>query len=60
MLNRVGGAFGYIDRTGRYAVEPRYSEAESFRDGLARVRLRDSYAYITRDGKVLPPGALGR
>jgi len=58
VLDHVGGfgksgGFGYIDRTGRYVIEPKYSEAESFRDGLARVRLRDSYTYITRDGKLL-------
>ncbi|HIW10397.1 MAG TPA: WG repeat-containing protein [Candidatus Rikenella faecigallinarum] len=37
----VDGLYGYIDRRGRYVVEPQFDYAQSRRDGRA---------YVERDG----------
>jgi len=36
--NKVGGKWGYIDKTGRWAIEPRFVESAKFTEGLAVVR----------------------
>ena len=33
--------WGYIDKGGEYAIPPRYSEAQDFREGLAAVKTGD-------------------
>jgi hypothetical protein len=33
----VKGKFGFIDKTGWVVIEPQFSSAESFRNGLAQV-----------------------
>ena len=44
--------WGYINRTGEYVVEPKYSEADGFSEGLAAVRQpNDKYIFIDRKGK---------
>jgi hypothetical protein len=34
-LVKLNGRFGYPDRTGQFAIPPRYLWAESFSEGLA-------------------------
>jgi hypothetical protein len=49
-----GGRWGYIDTSGRYVVEPQYSSADSFNNGLAKVKtLEGKEAYIDTAGKVV-------
>ena len=44
--------WGYVDRTGEFVVEPKYSMALGFSDGLAVVRQsNDKYIFIDRKGK---------
>jgi hypothetical protein len=46
------GLQGYIDRRGDWAIEPRFTHAGDFRDGLARVGTPDGgFGYIGRDGR---------
>ncbi len=45
------GLMGYIDRSGRVVIEPKFAEAGPFSDGLARVVL-DGYCY-----RLLPDGS---
>src|SRR5215469_4971822 len=33
-LVKAGGKFGFIDRKGKYAVNPQFDDARSFTDGL--------------------------
>jgi hypothetical protein len=49
-----GRPFGYIGADGKYAVEPRFSQAQEFVNGLARVELDDAgiqkFGYIDHHG----------
>jgi hypothetical protein len=38
---RSEGKYGYLDRTGRIVIEPRFGEAWDFRRGFAKVELRE-------------------
>lgn len=55
--DRDGGdrGFGYVDRNGKWAVQPIWDEAEPFKDGVARVgRWRDNkVVYINRTGDIV-------
>jgi hypothetical protein len=57
-LNRTP-EWGLIDRTGHFAILPRYSWVDAFSEGLARVSVSGevgSTGYIDSDGKfVIPP-----
>lgn len=51
---------GYIDKSGKFVIEPRFSTAEDFSDGLARIVLNpnfgfpfDGFGYIDRTGKIV-------
>ena len=48
-----GGKWGYIDRTGRLVVSPRFDEASRFSEGLAPVRLGRQLGYADETGKVV-------
>ncbi len=50
-----GGAWGYIDRDGAIVIEPRFSRADYFEGGKARVRLGAGgpRAFIDRCGEIL-------
>lgn len=45
--------WGYIDRAGNFAIEPSFSQAEPFAEGLAAVRQSGSnlWGFITPDGE---------
>jgi hypothetical protein len=60
------GLFGYIDKTGKYVLEPQYIEAQSFTEGMAAVmvdvlvkkrpdgsEIRRKNVYINRAGKII-------
>jgi hypothetical protein len=47
--------FGYIDRTGRLAIDPVYDNAERFREGRAAVAKGNRWGYIDREGQVVIP-----
>ena len=34
-----------------YAIQPQFDDAESFSDGLARVKIGDKYGYINQEGQ---------
>ncbi len=58
---RVGQKWGYIDRTGEFAIEPRFRKEKgddswgppvaAFSEGLARVRVGKQHGYIDRTGQ---------
>ncbi len=43
---------GYIDRTGKIVIEPKFEEAENFSEGLATVKIGEKFGYIDRTGKI--------
>jgi hypothetical protein len=53
--------YGYIDRTGRMVIRPRYELAHDFSEGLAVVEVRGKgYGYIDAKGRlVIGPGFYG-
>lgn len=47
----MSGECGYIDKTGREVIAPKYDDAISFQDGLAPVKLNRRWGYIDKTGK---------
>src|SRR5512140_1506705 len=54
-----GGKWGYIDRTGRVVVAPRFDEAARFSEGLAPVRAGKQLGYADPAGKLVLVPAFG-
>lgn len=48
---KMGDKWGYIDHEGKYAINPQFTTAHCFHDGLALVSLNGKYGYIDKDGK---------
>lgn len=46
----VSGKYGYIKNNGSYAITPRFVEAETFCNGLARVKMGSIEYYINKRG----------
>lgn len=44
-------AWGYVDRNGKWAIEPRFQKAEPFHNGLAQVLVGYKFAYIDKTGR---------
>lgn len=45
------GMYGYIDRTGKVVIHPKFDEARDFSEGLARVEMNSKWGYIDKKGK---------
>jgi WG containing repeat len=45
--------WGYMDITGKTMIQPQFSQADYFKDGLAKVKTRDLWGYINRAGKMV-------
>ena len=45
--------WGYIDKSGEFAVEPKFHDAWNFHEGLAVVKVEWARGYIDRDGKYI-------
>ncbi len=60
-MRHESGAWGYIDTSGRFVIEPRFESfprgyIHSFREGWARVEVGSRTGYIDRSGEfVIPP-----
>src|SRR5262245_41153462 len=48
-----GDRWGYIDRSGKIVIEPRFREADEFSEGLAAVELTGRWGFIDASGKVV-------
>jgi hypothetical protein len=44
---------GYVDRTGKVAIQPQFIHAYEFRQGLAFVWLDDGVGWIDRTGNLV-------
>ena len=50
------GKWGYINRQGKFVIEPRFDRAGSFSEGLAFVFMDEKLGFIGKDGAfVIPP-----
>lgn len=47
------GTWGFVDREGRWAIEPRFFGAGVFSEGLAPIRVGLRWGYVDRDGEVV-------
>lgn len=56
----VDGRWGYIDRKGRFKVEPAFEDAQPFSEGLAGVRVDGRWGYIDRKGRWVVPATYAR
>lgn len=45
--------YGFIDKTGRFVIEPKYDEAGVFSEGLAYVKKGESHYYIDKSGRIV-------
>jgi hypothetical protein len=48
---KVEGKYGYVDETGSFAIDPKYTNAWSFINGSAVVEIENKYGLIDVDGK---------
>ena len=51
VLKDIKGLWGYIGKDGRQAVKSKYASVSEFRNGAARVTLKNSSFYIGPDGR---------
>ncbi|CAD7287750.1 hypothetical protein LMG7974_00631 [Campylobacter majalis] len=45
--------YGYLDTKGKVIIEPKFSEANSFTEGLAAVQIGGLFGFIDKTGKVI-------
>jgi hypothetical protein len=48
----IGGPYGYIDRTGKRVIPPRFDAAGNFHEGLAAVESGGKLGYIDKTGRM--------
>ncbi|EGQ2639350.1 WG repeat-containing protein, partial [Campylobacter coli] len=49
-LNR---RWGFIDRSGKFVIEPKFDDAWNFNEGLAGVELNGKWGFIDKSGKIV-------
>ncbi len=52
---KVGGKYGFINKTGIVAIAAKYELAGPFHDGLAFVKVNGKYGYINKTGALVIP-----
>lgn len=50
---RVGERWGYIDRTFRFSIKPRFDDARDFAGGMAAVKVRGRWGYVNKTGELV-------
>ncbi len=53
MLARKGKLIGYLNDEGKLAIEPRFTSAHDFREGMARFWEQGKFGFIDKAGKVV-------
>jgi len=51
----IGAKYGYIDKTGEYAIKPIYDKAINFQEGLAAVTIDEKQGFINNKGEIVIP-----
>src|SRR6476469_1651030 len=51
----MGGRAGYIDKDGKFAINPQFDSGAPFSDGLAAVRMGSAWGFIDHSGRVVIP-----
>jgi hypothetical protein len=47
------GRSGYLNRSGRIVIKPRFNDAGHFSEGLAPIEINSKWGYINRRGKIV-------
>lgn len=47
---KLKNKWGYVDITGKFVIEPIFTDAESFKNGLATIKFNNKVGYINPDG----------
>lgn len=55
MLARKGKLIGYLNDEGRLAIEPRFTSAYDYKEGMARFWEQGKFGFIDKAGKVAAP-----
>jgi WG containing repeat len=55
VLKRNTWQFGFINTSGVEVIKINYEEVDSFKEGLAKVRLNGKYGFIDRQGNIVVP-----
>jgi hypothetical protein len=50
---QIGGAWGFINKTGAIIIEPHFGEVSPFFNGIASIKSNHKYGYIDKSGKVI-------
>lgn len=50
---KTGKKWGYINKKGRFVINPQFDVADDFSGGLAKVRIRDKSGFINKSGKFI-------
>ena len=46
-----GNKWGYVDKTGKFVVNPLFDDVSNFVKGLAVMKVGDKYGYVDKTGK---------
>jgi hypothetical protein len=58
---KIGNKYGFIDRSGKVVIQPKFDLTFHFSEGLAAVQIGHKWGYIDRTGKmVIKPKALAQ
>ena len=47
------GKIGYINNKGKIVIQPKYTDASIFQEGLAYVKVKNKYGFINKKGKTV-------
>ncbi|EIA4394558.1 WG repeat-containing protein, partial [Campylobacter coli] len=50
---KLNGKYGFIDKNGEFAIEPKFDYVWSFWEGLAGVKLNGKWGFIDKSGKIV-------
>jgi hypothetical protein len=52
---KINGLWGFIDKMGRFVINPRFDSASVFRSGVAVVREKGRRQIVNSAGQVIAP-----
>lgn len=50
---KIGNLYGFVDKTGKMVIEPKYKNVGYFSDGLALIKENGLYGFINQTGKIV-------
>jgi hypothetical protein len=53
VAEKISGKWGYIDKTGDYAIKAQFEATLPFSEGMGLVRVGDKWGYINRSGNIV-------